>query len=95
LHSSDGEKDEAPSTQRIIIGTGFELSLQLYFIVYIVRCLTAHLAILTFSELGQKSSSLTTDLENSSRPPLLVMASGKDCGECPYGRSPHHTLPSH
>jgi hypothetical protein len=47
---------------------GSEMPLQFSFMVQLARCRTIHLALSIFSELGQKSPSLTADLEYSSRP---------------------------
>jgi hypothetical protein len=61
------------------------------------RCRTAHLAILIFSEFGQKSPFLTADLD--ARPaPLPAMASGGDHIMHPFGGSLHpngHQPPSY
>jgi hypothetical protein len=68
LHSLDSEKAEAPSTPRIIPVMGSKMSLQFSSTVQLARCRTVHLALSIFSKLGQKSPSLTADLEYSSRP---------------------------
>jgi hypothetical protein len=71
------KKAKVSITSCIILGMGSELQLQFSSMVYTVRCRTAHLALLIFSELGQKSPFLTIDLE--ARPALLpVMPSRGD-----------------
>jgi hypothetical protein len=89
LHGLDGEKAEMPSTPHIIPGVGYELSLQFSSMVQIVRCQTAHLALLIFSMLGQRLPSLTADLEAHSMP-LPIMASGGHRSECSCGGSSCH-----
>jgi hypothetical protein len=54
-----------------------------------MRCRTAHLALLIFSELGQTLPSLSTDT-GAHPAPLPVMASGGDRGKHPYGGSTRH-----
>jgi hypothetical protein len=66
LHGSDSEKAEASSTPHIILVVGFEMPLWFSSSVQVARCQTVHLALSIFSELGQKSPSLATDLEYSS-----------------------------
>jgi hypothetical protein len=68
LQGSDGENAEPPSTSRIIPVAGSKTPLQFFSSVQLARCQTVHLALLIFSELGQKSPSLTADLEYSSHP---------------------------
>jgi hypothetical protein len=53
-----------------------------------VRCRTAHLALLIFSELGHKLPFLAADLE-ACPTPLPMMASGGDHNKRPCGGSPH------
>jgi hypothetical protein len=90
LHSSDGENVEVPSTPRIIPIVVSKTPLSFSSMVQLARCRTIHLALSIFSELGQKSPSLTADLEYSSHPPLPVISSSEDHDKRSYGGSPCH-----
>jgi hypothetical protein len=68
LDGSDGEKAKAPSTPCIIHVLGSKMPLQFCSTVQLARCQTVHLALLIFSELGQKLPSFAADIEYSSRP---------------------------
>jgi hypothetical protein len=63
LHGSNGERVEAPSTPRIILVMGSETPLWFSFTVQLAMCRAIHLALSIFIELGQKSPSLTANLE--------------------------------
>jgi hypothetical protein len=88
LRSLDGEMAEALSTLRTIPGVGSEWPFWFSPTVQIARCRSTHLALLIFSELGQKLPFLTIDLKGR-HAPLPVMASGGDHGERACGGSPH------
>jgi hypothetical protein len=89
LRGLDGQKAEALSMPCTILDVGSGRPFLFSPTVQIARCRTAHLALLIFSELGQKSPFLTTDLEAHSAP-LSVMAGGEDHGDRACGGSPHH-----
>jgi hypothetical protein len=88
LHGLDGKEAEVPSTLHTILGVCFEWPLQFSPTIQIARCRTAHLALLIFSELGQKLPFLAIDLE--AHPALLpVIASGGYHGRHPCSGNPH------
>jgi hypothetical protein len=84
-----GEKVEALSTPRTIPGMDSKWSFWFSPMVQVERYRTTHLALLIFSELGQKSPFLAANLE--ARPaPLSMMDGGGDHGERACGGSPRH-----